>query len=50
MTEEQKLLRIKFLAQRVGIASMLAFKKESLNDILTELEKLYKLSVQEYQD
>lgn len=47
MTKEEKLQKINCLSKRLGMISNLAFKKESLDDIIDELEKLTKICIYE---
>lgn len=47
MTEEELLLKIHYHSRRLGMISMLAFRKERLEEILNELEKLSKICIYE---
>ena len=45
MNEETLLLRINYLCKRLGPMSQLAFRKESLDEIVVELERLDKILI-----
>lgn len=47
MMEEEKIQRINYLTTKLGIISLLAFKKDNLDEVLIELEKLIKICIYE---
>lgn len=47
MTEEELLIRIHYYSKRLGIISILAFKKDKLEEVLGELERLDKICIYE---
>lgn len=47
MTPDELLIKINYYCKRLGFISTLAFRKESLEDILAVLEQIDKTCIQE---